>query len=150
MQRARRRTVAADVPPGPVFVDSGGWIALAHARDRHHEDADRLFHLAAARRLALITTNLVVAEVHRLLLFRAGPRVASTVLDRIDGSGLLGVEFATAAHHVAARTWLARLADQAVTYTDAVSFAVMQSRRCRAVLGFDHHFISAGFMLWQS
>jgi predicted nucleic acid-binding protein len=98
----------------------------------------------------LFTTNLVVAEVHRLLLFRAGPRVASAVLERIDGSDLVAVDFATAAHHAAARGWLSRLGDQTITYTDAVSFAVMQSRRCRTAFGFDHHFVSAGFTLWQA
>jgi predicted nucleic acid-binding protein len=59
------------------------------------------------------------------------------------------VEFATAVHHVAARRWLARLADQAISYTDAVSFAVMQARRCGAALAFDRHFAIAGFALWQ-
>jgi predicted nucleic acid-binding protein len=91
----------------------------------------------------------VIAEVHRLLLFRAGSRVASAVLDRIDRSALVRVEFATAAHHAVARTWLVRPADQAVTYADAVSFAVMRAIRCRTVLGFDHRFVSAGFALWQ-
>jgi predicted nucleic acid-binding protein len=40
--------------------------------------------------------------------------------------------------------------DQRITYTDAVSFAVMKSRKCDAVLGFDHDFIVAGFRFWRA
>jgi len=92
----------------------------------------------------------VVAEVYRLLLFRAGSRVAGAALDRFDASRLLTVEFATPAHHAAARRWLERLADQAITYTDAVTFAVMEATRCRAALAFDRHFAIAGFTLWRA
>ena len=149
MQRDRRSTGGADVPAGPLFVDSGAWIALAHSRDRHHEEADRRLRLAAARRLALVTTNLIVAEVHRLLLFRAGSRVAEAALDRFDRSALVTVDFATPGHHAAARKWLTRLADHPISYTDAVSFAVMEARRCRMALAFDRHFAIAGFTAWR-
>ncbi len=132
-----------------VFVDSGAWIALARARDRHHDEADRLFRLAAARRLALLTTSLVVAEVHRWLLFRVGIRAARTALERVDASALVTIRFTTAAHHAAAKTWLDKFSDQTLTYTDAVSFAVMEAERCRTALSFDHDFEMAGFALWR-
>ncbi|HJQ83302.1 MAG TPA: PIN domain-containing protein [Candidatus Binatia bacterium] len=148
LQKGRRLTAGGDVA-GPVFVDSGAWLALAHARDGRHEEADRLFREAAGGPVPLITSNLVIAEVHRLLLFRAGPRVAGAFLDQIDKSRLLRLVFVTAAHHAAARAWLGRLAGEAITYTDAVSFGVMQAERCRAVLGFDRHFVAAGFELWR-
>ena len=53
-----------------------------------------------------------------------------------------------AEHDAAARRWLARLADQRITYTDAVSFAVMASHRCAAALSFDRDFTIAGFPIW--
>ncbi len=108
-----------------------------------------MFREAAARRIRLLTTNLVVAEVHRLLLSRAGVEAATRVLDRFEASPLTLVELATAEHHRAARAWLARLADRAISYTDAVSFAVMEASRCAAALSFDHDFERAGFRLWR-
>ncbi|MFQ5665402.1 MAG: hypothetical protein ACE5I7_03130 [Candidatus Binatia bacterium] len=36
-----------------------------------------------------------------------------------------------------------------LTYTDAVSFAVMQATRWRTVMSFDHDFVVGGFQLWQ-
>lgn len=131
--------------PERVFVDSGPWIALASARDARHAEADRLFRTALARRLPLVTTDLVVAEAHRLLLFRAGGAAARAFLDRVDRSPSLRLEFATAERHARARTWLSKLDDQTITYTDAVSFAVVEATRCTAVLTFDDDFTVAGF-----
>jgi predicted nucleic acid-binding protein len=131
--------------PERLFVDSGPWIALVSARDGRHAEADRLFRSALAQRLPLVTTDLVVAESHRLLLFRAGAPAARAFLDRVDRSSSLGVEFATAERHVRAREWLAKLDDHAITYTDAVSFAVVEATRCSSVLTFDDDFTVAGF-----
>ncbi len=135
--------------PRRAFVDSSAWIAYFSARDRLHVDADRMLREAIARRTVLVTTDLVLAEVHRWLLFRAGPRPAVAAIDRIDRSPSAAVVFATPAHHRVARAWLDRLADQRISYTDAISFAVMQATGCNAVMTFDHDFVVAGFRLWQ-
>jgi predicted nucleic acid-binding protein len=132
-----------------VLVDSGVWIALVRAADQHHADADRLFRQALRERIPLVTSNLIIAEVHRFVLFRIGIQPAALLLDRIDASSMLTIEFVTAAHHAAARRWLASLPDQVITYTDAVSFAVMEATGCTAVMSFDHDFVTAGFRLWQ-
>ena len=92
-----------------------------------------------------MTTNLVLAEVHRLLLFRAGARPAMAALTRIEDSEHVTIEFATALHHRRARKWLDKLANQTITYTDAASFAVMEALRATAALTFDHDFLIAGF-----
>ena len=118
-------------------------------RDRYHAAADRAFRAAIERQIPLVATNLVLAELHRLTLFRAGLEPALRALERIDASSSVTVHFATNRDHAAARDWLARLAPRAVTYTDAVSFAAMTATKCTHVLGFDEDFASAGFELWR-
>ena len=118
-------------------------------RDQHHVEADRLFREAIANRIALITTNLIIAETHRLTLFRAGLEPALRALERIDASNSVTIQFATAADHAAARRWLERLTPRPTTYTDAVSFAIMEKTGCDTVLGFDDDFAAAGFSLWR-
>lgn len=145
----RPRTPRGAAGPARLFVDSGAWIALRSRRDQHHADADRLFREALSRRIPLLTTNLVVAETHRLTLFRAGVHPALRALERMDASPSLTLHCPTAADHAAARRWLDRLAPRPVTYTDAVSFAVMETHRCGHVLGFDQDFAAAGFTLWK-
>lgn len=131
-----------------LFVDSGAWIALRSLRDQHHAAADRAFRSVVEQRIPLVTTNLVVAEVQRLTLFRAGREPALRFLERLDASPSVTVHFATPADHAAARAWLEQLV-RAVTYTDAVSFAVMKATKCTHVLGFDDDFAAAGFELWR-
>jgi predicted nucleic acid-binding protein len=105
--------------------------------------------VALERHIPLLTTNLVVAETHRLTLFRAGAQPARRFLELIDASPGLTIHFPTAEHHIAARRWLERLGPHPVTYTDAVSFAVMEATGCGHVLGFDQDFAAAGFTLWR-
>jgi predicted nucleic acid-binding protein len=82
-------------------------------------------------------------------LFRAGLQPALRALERMDASTSVAIHFATDEDHSAARRWLERLAPRPVTYTDAVSFAVMERSRCEHVLGFDQDFGAAGFTLWR-
>ena len=145
----RRPRTEPDAAPASLFVDSSAWIALRSRRDQHHVEADRLFRDALRRRVSLVTTSLVVAETHRLTLFRAGPQPARRFLDLIDASPSVTIHFPTADDHARARQWLERLGSRPVTYTDAVSFAVMEETACRLVLGFDQDFVAAGFALWR-
>jgi len=145
----RRRTGHVVAARDRVLVDSGAWIALVRLGDQYHSEADRLFRRAAVLRIPLVTTNLIIAEVHRFILFHVGVRAAALLLERIDASQLLTTEFATAAHHASARRWIERLSDQVISYTDAVSFAVIEATRCTAAMSFDRDFVTAGFRLWQ-
>src|SRR5690606_13752354 len=107
------------------------------------------FSAAIARRSERVTTNLVLAETYRLTLHRDGVDAAFKALDRNGASPSVTVHFATSEDHAAALRWLERLSPRQVTYTDAVSFAVMEATGCSHVLGFDGDFVAAGFPSWQ-
>lgn len=132
-----------------MFVDTSLWIGLFSARDQHHSEADRLMRQAVRKGVTFQTTNLVVSEMHKLLFFRGGARAALAAIRHVEASDRVRVEFATSEHHRAAVDWLERLGGQPVSYTDAVSFAVMESAGCAAVLGFNGDFESAGFERWR-
>jgi predicted nucleic acid-binding protein len=132
-----------------AFVDSSAWIAFFRARDGHHREAEAMFRQAIDEKIALLTTNLVLAEVHRFVLHRTGIRPAALALDRITTSRHVTVRFAEAKHDREARGWIARFADQRLTYTDAVSFAVMTDAGIRRALTFDRDFAVAGFESWH-
>ena len=149
MPRRRPPTAPTAAAPPSLFVDSSAWIALRSQRDQHHAEADRLFREALTRRIPLLTTSLVVAETHRLTLFRAGVQPARRFLELIDESPSVTIQFPAAADHAAARGWLERLGSRPVNYTDAVSFAVMQAADCGHALAFDQDFAVAGFTLWR-
>ncbi len=146
----RRRTASDDPAPSRVFVDSSAWLAVASGSDGQHAEADALLRQAVTRGIGLVTTNLIVAEVHRLALARMGIRPAMAFLDRLEASRLVTIVHATSEHHRTGRAWLQKLADQPISYTDGVSFAVMEAMRCRTALTFDRHFEIAGFHVWRS
>lgn len=128
-----------------LFVDSSAWLAFFSRRDGKHGVAVGLFQRALEHGAALVTSSLVVAEVHRLVLHRVGIPAAAAVVGAIDGSAHLRLVFPDGAHHRAARRWLQKLSDQVITYADATSFAVMDAERCSAALSFDRDFVVAGF-----
>ena len=128
-----------------IFVDSGAWIALFSSRDQHHEDADRVFRKIVASKRLLLTSNLILAEIHRLLLFGAGSKAALAALAKIEASSLVRIVYANAKNHQSAKEWLQKLSDQDISYTDAVSFSMMEDAACREALSYDHHFRVAGF-----
>jgi len=41
-----------------------------------------------------------------------------------------------------------KMADQAVSFTDCISFALMRKRRIEPAFSLDHHLALAGFTLW--
>ena len=63
-----------------IFIDSSAWIALFSRRDQHHEDADRKFRAIISAKQPMVTSNLVLAEIHRLFLHRAGIKAAAASL----------------------------------------------------------------------
>jgi predicted nucleic acid-binding protein len=93
----------------------------------------------------MLTTNLVLAEIHRLFLHRAGTKAAAAALEKIEASPLVRTIFADSTHHSSAKDWMKKLQDYPISYTDAISFSVMKMAGCAKAMSFDHHFRAAGF-----
>jgi predicted nucleic acid-binding protein len=102
-----------------------------------------------ARREArpLVTTNLVIAELHRAFLHTHGRRAARLATRSVLAAPRLALHFESHANHARALERLHYLMAHRITYTDAVSFAVMEERGLSLALGFDDDFRLAGFQL---
>jgi uncharacterized protein len=132
---------------GEIFVDSGAWLALAHDRDQYHAKACRIYPRLLAESQRMVTTNLVVAECHALLLKYKGREVALLFIDTMKQSPRIEQVHSTAALEAEALELLRRYRDQDFSYTDAVSFALMKQRGIQTAFAFDRHFAAAGFKL---
>jgi len=141
----RNRAIGKTEESHSIFVDSSAWIALLSGRDQHHDKADRAFRSIIASRRRMLTTNVVLAEIHRLLLYRAGIRAAATALEKIEASPLVVIKFPDSTHHASAKAWIKKLQEHPISYADAVSFSVMEAAGCKQALTYDHHFDIAGF-----
>ena len=98
-------------------------------------------------RVRLVTTNLVVAETHALLLRRTSPDIALAFVRGLTEPRALVVRSSEALERAAITDWLERYTDHDFSFADAVSFAVMAERGIGEALTLDRHFLAAGFRM---
>jgi uncharacterized protein len=130
-----------------IFLDTSGWFAALNPRDKHHMSAAPVYdELLATRGTALLTTNLVVAEVHALLVRKGGAEAGVRFLDQLHGDPAHQVVWATRdLERNAVDRWLRPFRDAAFSLTDAVGFEVMRVAGLHRAFAFDRHFDVAGF-----
>jgi hypothetical protein len=133
--------------PAELFVDTSAWYALAVTEGRDSERVAAALRQRVTARVRLVTTNLIVAETHALLLRRAGHRAAVAFVREVRRPPIVIHESSAELEERAARDWLERYDDQDFSFTDAVSFALMTTERIREALTLDHHFSAAGFVV---
>jgi predicted nucleic acid-binding protein len=129
-----------------LFVDTSAWYPLA---DRSHPDHTVLVDVLSDRLHSgarIVTTNLVIAETHALLLQRGGREAALRFLSEVRSDPIVVETSTPEVEERAAAEWIVRYEDQAFTLTDAVSFVVMGDRGIREALALDRHFATAGFV----
>jgi predicted nucleic acid-binding protein len=133
---------------GPeVFVDTGAWIAIAVAEDQYHEAAVEVHRRLLHQGLALVTTNLVIAESYVAIRRVGGHQPAVRYLQSIRESSRLVKLYSDATMEARADETLAQYHDQDFSFVDTVSFAVIRQRGIAEAFAFDHHFLTAGFVL---
>ena len=130
-----------------VFVDTSAWIDLMNRNERHHVDAVA-FHKSLAPMTLRITTWGIVSETFTWIRYHVGSREASRWLaskEVLERQGLLQVVFPDPLMEVGVRKVIDRFHDQDLSYVDAFSIALIQSRPdIDAIFAFDHHMTLAG------
>jgi predicted nucleic acid-binding protein len=130
-----------------VFVDTSAWYPLAVASHPDHAGLAAALRDRVRQSTRIVTTNLVLAETHALLLRRVGREVAIEFSRTVRRPPNV-IEYSSAAREEEAlHGWLARFSDQSFSLTDAVSFVVMKELGIREALTLDRHFVTAGFRM---
>ena len=130
-----------------LFVDTSAWYPLVV---KSHPDHDRLsaaLRASVERRARIVTSNLVIAESHALIMRRAGIASGLRFVQLVRASPNVVVASNVQLEDAAINDWLTRFADQPFSMVDAVSFAIMAERGTRAALTLDRHFAIAGFQM---
>jgi predicted nucleic acid-binding protein len=130
-----------------LFVDTSAWYPAVVRTHPEHRAVAAALRQAVRQGKRLVTTNLVVAETHVLLLRRAGRDAALAFVRAAASPPNLVVASATELERVAIEEWLTRYDDQDFSFADAVSFAVMTTRGIEEALTLDHRFAVAGFRM---
>ncbi|MFW6012509.1 MAG: type II toxin-antitoxin system VapC family toxin [bacterium] len=128
-----------------IFVDTGAFLGRHLAKDQHHVDATRVWEELRRSGESCLTSNFVVDEAATLIGRRAGHRFAAEALRKLYTSRALALIRPDAEDELTALNRFETFHDQGVSFTDCVSFVLMERRKIRRVFTFDHHFRIAGF-----
>lgn len=128
-----------------LFLDTSAWFPALASWHSDHASLAATLREAVAEDARPVTTNLVVAETHALLLRRGGRTAAMSFLRELKVPGVSVVYSTNDVEGRAVRDWIERYDDQDFSLADAVSFAVMAARGIQEALTLDHHFRVAGF-----
>jgi len=130
-----------------VFVDSSAWIDLMNKNERYHAAAVA-FHKSLNPMALRITSWGIVSETFTWIRYHIGSREASRWLslkESLEQQGFLQVVFPDSQMEVGVRKVIERFHDQDLSYVDAFSIALIQSRPdIDAIFAFDHHMAFAG------
>jgi hypothetical protein len=129
-----------------LFVDTGYIIALINETDRNHGQA-----LALADKYdgyPLVTTDAVLLEIGNALS-RIGRSQAVEIINYFQQAAEVTLVHLNPMLFRAAVRMFEQYADKTWGLVDCVSFLVMREMKITAVLGFDRHFVQAGFRLLE-
>ena len=130
-----------------VFVDTSAWIAVSDAGDKYHSAARTAYQRIISERRTFLTTNLIIAEAYIIIRRTGGQAQAMRLLRSLRGSPRLHKVWSDASLESRAEEILEKHTDQEFSYTDAVSFVVMQEHGIEEAFTFDRHFATMGFRM---
>lgn len=131
-----------------IFIDTGALLARHVRRDRHHREAVAAWAELRARRRRCLTSSFVLDETLTLLGRRVSYGFAAERAAAWWGSEVLSIARPEERDELAAIELFRKFADQEVSFTDCVSFALMKRHRVRTAFTFDRHFTAAGFAIY--
>jgi predicted nucleic acid-binding protein len=131
--------------PAEFFVDTSAWYPALVRNHKDHEALAAALRERVTQGQRVVTTNLVVAETHALLLNRVGRVPALNFVRTVHEPPILVVESNRELEERAVTLYLEKYRDKDFSLADAVSFVVMKERRMTDALTLDGHFVDAGF-----
>jgi uncharacterized protein len=112
-----------------IFVDTSFFFPLLSAHDRDHPRVREVFESLSNRRLpdVLLTTNHVVGETITLARVRGGHDLAVQVGRYLYSEKVVRIHWASPDEEKAAFEYLAKHKDKEYSFTDCLSFVVMDA-----------------------
>jgi predicted nucleic acid-binding protein len=133
-----------------LLIDTGAFFAQRDPSDQFHASASRAFAELAGMGVQLFSTEHILDETLTLLARRESYAYAAEAGAELTSSRVLRWLDATAADWTAALRHMRKYADQSVSFTDCISFALMKREGIKHAFSFDRHFQAAGFRLWPT
>ena len=128
-----------------IFVDTGAFLARYIQRDQHHDAAVEHWRILHDDRRQTFTSNFVLDETITLLARRTTYQFAAERARTFFESTSLSILRPDESDEMAALKLFDKYADQSISFTDCVSFVLMEKQGIKVAFTFDRHFKIAGF-----
>jgi uncharacterized protein len=126
------------------FVDTSAYFALFYDQDRHHREAAETWRFIENEGIQIITSNHVLDELATLLARRTSYAYSANRLTEIYESDIKIARSNLIIEKESISLFL-KYADQKISFTDCVSFVLMDNLYLKKSFTFDRHFFFAGF-----
>jgi len=130
-----------------LFVDTGGWMAMADVKDPVHVTSAKARDHWLEQGGVLATSNYVLDETLTLIRIRLGIEPTEKWWTMISESPRCHVEWVSPERVAKAIRWFFKWKDQSFSFTDCTSFIIMRELGIEKVLTGDRHFNTAGFQI---
>jgi len=135
-----------------IFIDTGGLIALLDEKDPYHKDSSE-FYRSLKKNALLFTTLLVVSETYTWLRYHSSHSTANSflgIIEKAKKTGYIKVIFPDTNLISKTHAVLHEYKDQELSYTDALSFVILEQYHIEDVFGFDSHFFIIKRNIWPT
>jgi predicted nucleic acid-binding protein len=128
-----------------VLLDTSAIFAAARPRSDRHLEASAAYRTLLTGSQRLVTTDLILAELHALSIARVHPGFGLDLVDRLLTSNRIDIVPAGMARMAAAADLLGQRPSRAYSLTDAVSFVLMRELSISRAFTLDGDFEAEGF-----
>ena len=128
-----------------IFIDSGAFLARYIERDQYHERATKHWQKLQTDHCRCFTSNFVLDETITLPARRSTYEFAAERARNLYESHELSILRPDIDDEEAALVLFQKYADQHVSFTDCISFVLMERHNIRRAFSFDRHFTIARF-----
>lgn len=132
-------------PRNEVFVDTAALVALINKRDNLHIQAVSINQRLVLTGIKLITSMYIIDETVTEITGRVPHPNVIGFIDDIFASQIFEVLHVTEKHEKAAWNLYKERQDKLWSFTDCISFTIMNEREISEAFTSDHHFVQAGF-----
>lgn len=128
-----------------LFLDTSFIIALEDADDQNHDKAMLYWRKFKKKPCKLVTTSYIFDETVTLLKRRLGFVKASEVGKRLLESSLIEMVYILQEDFIKGWEMFLKHKDKGYSFTDCLSFLMMEKMNINKALTFDEHFRQIGF-----
>ena len=128
-----------------IFIDTSAFYALMVQADSAHDQVVSALSELRAGRVLWFTSDYIMDESAALLNARGYHSAAMDLLNLVDKSRALQIEWMDGQRFATTRRLFAKYREHGFSFTDCFSFSLKRELKMKKALTKDHHFTMMGF-----